>query len=87
MNSLTPLQALNLLEELQQELKKKDQSDENESMMTDSLRRRREVCWWWAWRHGTDRPGARVAEAGAAGGHDSVPAQHCGCAADAGTAE
>ena len=31
----------------------------------------------------SSRAGARVAEAGAAGGHHSLPAQYCGCGADA----
>ena len=48
--------------------------------------RRREVCWWWAWRHRIHGPGARVAQAGAASRDHSLPAQHCGCGADAGAA-
>ena len=55
-NSLTPLQALNLLEELQQELKEK--------AMTENLRQAAgSLLVVGSRRHGADRPGTRMAQA------------------------
>ena len=80
-NSLTPLQALNLLEELQQELKERGMTAKScarggaGSLLVVGLG-----------RHGADWPGTRMAQAGAAGRNHSLPAQYCRCAPDAGAA-
>ncbi len=42
-NALTPLQALNLLEELQQELKENRMTDDDSPGCAAA-------CWWWDWQ-------------------------------------
>ena len=54
--------------------------------MKENLRRGGKPAGRGGGRHGADRPGASLAEAGAAGGHYSFPAQHCRRQADAGAA-
>jgi hypothetical protein len=47
-NSLTPLQALNLLEELQQELKEQGMTAKVVGYdPAKTCARPREACWWW----------------------------------------
>ena len=71
-NSLTPLQALNLLEELQQELKEKSWTEP----MAVRSRGGGKPVGGGTGRNGTDGAGARMAEAGAPRWGDSVPPQH-----------